>query len=66
MTLFAWQNTNACACCTNSGEYLNTIVSFDESYIEELKQIRFTPIATLFLGEADLDSVQGIKAPSQE
>ncbi|WP_155717583.1 hypothetical protein [Leptospira weilii] len=66
MTLSSWQNLSACACCTNSGEYLNTIVPFDESYLEEFKQIRFTQIATLFIGEADLDSVQGIKTSSQE
>jgi hypothetical protein len=58
------QRTLACACCTNDGQRNVSVAKFDAGKREEINQLRFGPVANLWLGEADVDSVTGIATPS--
>jgi hypothetical protein len=54
----------ACACCTNAGQRYVGMEKLDGFRRGEIDQVRFGPVAHLFAGEADADSIKGIATPS--
>jgi hypothetical protein len=54
----------ACACCTNTGQRYVGIEKLDGFRRGEIDQVRFGPVAHLYTGEADADSIKGIATPS--
>ena|SRR5437868_6859105 len=54
----------ACACCTNEGQRSVGTVALDSGKRQLLESLRFGNKANLFTGEADVETVEGITAPS--
>lgn len=54
----------ACACCTNEGQRNVATVPLDSGRRQEIESLRFGDKATLFTGEADVESIKGIANPS--
>lgn len=54
----------ACACCTNEGQRNVGTVALDSGKQQQIESLRFGGKAKLFTGEADVESVSGITAPS--
>src|ERR1700738_2821840 len=65
-SLATWQDALACACCSSTGKRTDIVTKLDTNRVEQLGQLRFDPAATLFLGEADPESVKGIATPSEK
>ena len=55
----------ACACCTDPGYRNVHVVPFDGSKRTEIKQVRFANSAQLFVTDGGLETVKGIKTPSE-
>jgi hypothetical protein len=54
----------ACACCADVGERRVVVEKFDSLRRDKIEQLRFGNAAELFFGEADIESIKGIAAPS--
>ena len=54
----------ACACCTNEGQRNVATVALDSGKRQEIESLRFADKATVFTGEGDVDSIQGIATPA--
>ena len=54
----------ACACCTNEGQRNVATVALDSGKRQEIESLRFADKATVFTGEGDVDSIQGIATPT--
>jgi hypothetical protein len=59
-----WQSAQACACCSNAGQRSVATRALDSGKREDIGHLRFAETATLFLGEADVDTVTGIATPA--
>ena len=66
ISIATWQDTLACACCSATGERTDLVTKLDANRVDQLGQLHFDPAATLFLGEADPESVKGIATPSEK
>ena len=66
ISVATWQSALACACCSATGERTDLVTKLDANRADQLGQLRFDPAATLFLGEADPESVKGIATPSEK
>jgi hypothetical protein len=64
LTGVAWNFALACACCTNTGERTDLVMPLNSGHMDEIAKLRFDKTATLFLGEADPESVKGITSPA--
>ncbi len=54
----------ACGCCTNPGQRNVGTVALDSGKRQEIESLRFGGTATLFIGEGDADSAEGIATPA--
>jgi len=62
-TLFAAGDALACACCTNRGQRNVGAQEFDDSKRAVLDEIVFQSDAQLYVGEGDLEFIEGIDQP---
>ncbi|MCW5701997.1 MAG: hypothetical protein KIT82_05370 [Bradyrhizobium sp.] len=62
--LAASGNALACACCTHEGQRNVGTVALDSGKREQIESLRFAARAKLFTGEADVETIGGIVAPS--
>jgi hypothetical protein len=56
----------ACACCTNSGQRYIGVEKLDARRREQLSELRFNAVATLYTGERDTEDIKGIATPAPE
>jgi len=63
-TLTTWQAAHACACGTNQGQRRVETAKLDSGKLEELKELRFSETAELFVGEGDAADIKGIATPA--
>jgi hypothetical protein len=66
LALTGAREASACACCSNAGQRLIEDVALDGGRLETIRQLGFARDAYLYLGESDVDTVQGIASPSSE
>jgi len=57
-------SASACACCSNEGHRNVAAVAFDSGKREEIASLGFGGSASLFTGEADVDTIRGITTPA--
>ena len=62
----AWSSDAfACACCTDPGERNVTVSKLETAMIEMIEQVEFGKKVDLFTGAGGVESIVGIKAPSE-
>jgi hypothetical protein len=55
----------ACACCTNQGQRYVEVEALDSMRREQIESVRFAKQAQLFVGEAGVETVEGIATPAE-
>ena len=60
----AARDVRACACCTNPGDRLVTSKAIDANEQQIIGSLRFAETAQLSIGEADPESIKGVRVKS--
>jgi hypothetical protein len=55
----------ACACCTNPGQRYVEVEKLDAGRLDEIERVRFGNDAQLHVGEAGLETIEGIQEPAE-